>query len=185
MTILRRVLQVLLLVATLVVGAAAAAIVVSQTAWFRNWLRGFVVQQANQYLNGTLSIGSLGGNLFFGLELSEVGLEAGGERVVSIRNAGIDYSAIQLISGNLVIDHVRLDQPSVLLERTADGWNLASLIKRQEREQERTGPGRAITVGEIGISDGTVRVREHGPVGTSGESAAMIPRVVDRLNASL
>ncbi|MBP7570552.1 MAG: translocation/assembly module TamB domain-containing protein [Acidobacteria bacterium] len=185
MTILRRVLQVLLLVATLIVGAAAAAIVVSQTAWFRSWLRGFVVQQANQYLNGTLSIGSLGGNLFFGVELSDVGLEAGGERVVSIRNAGIDYSAIQLISGNLVIDHVRLDQPSVLLERTADGWNLASLIKRQEREQERTGPGRAITVGEIGISDGTVRVREQGPVGTSGESAARIPRVLDRLNASL
>ena len=185
MTILRRLLQVLLLVATLIIGAGAAAIVVSQTAWFRDWLRGFIVQQANQYLNGRLSIGSLGGNLFFGLELEEVGLVAGGERVVSVRNAGIDYSAIQLISGNLVIDHVRLDQPVVVLERTADGWNLASLVKRQEREQDRTGPRRAITIGEVGISDGRLEVRERGPVGTSGQSVDAVPRVVDRLNASL
>lgn len=185
MTIFRRALQVLLLVATLVVVAAAAAVLVSQTPWFRSWLRGFVVQQANQYLNGTLSIGSLGGNLFFGVELSEVGLDAGGERVVSIRNAGIDYNAIQLISGNLVIDRVRLDQPSVLLERNAGGWNLAALVKRQERERERAGPGRTISIGEIGISDGTVRVRDQLPVGTSGEPAARLPRAVDRLNASL
>ena len=143
------------------------------------------MQQASQYLNGTLSIGSLGGNLFFGLELEDVGLESGGERVVSVRNAGIDYSAIQLVSGNLVIDHIRLHQPVVLLERTAEGWNLASLVKRQERERDRTGPGRAVTIGEIGISDGTLRVREPGAVGVPGESEAAVPRVIERLNASL
>ena len=183
----RRLLQVLLLVATLIVGAAAAVIVVSQTAWFRDWLRGFIVQQANKYLNGTLSIGSLGGNLFFGLELEDVGLESHGERIVSVRNAGIDYSAIQLISGNLVIDHVRLDQPVVVLERTADGWNLANLVKQQAREQERTGPGRPLRIGEIGISDGTLQVRDQAPVGTTGGRGASsrVPSRVERLNASL
>ena len=46
-----------------------AIVIVSQTAWFRNWLRGYIVREAGNYLNGTLSIGSLGGNLFFGFEM--------------------------------------------------------------------------------------------------------------------
>ena len=65
MRIVRRLTHVLVLVITLVIGAAAAAIIVSQTAWFKNWLRGFIVAQANNYLNGTLSIERLGGNLFY------------------------------------------------------------------------------------------------------------------------
>ena len=38
--------HVLILVLTLVVGAAAAAVIVSQTAWFKNWLRGYIVREA-------------------------------------------------------------------------------------------------------------------------------------------
>ena len=51
MRIVKRLTHVLLIVLTLVVGAAAAAIIVSQTAWFKNWLRGYIVREANQYLN--------------------------------------------------------------------------------------------------------------------------------------
>ena len=42
--IVRRLVHVLIIVLTLVVGAAAAAIIVSQTAWFKNWLRGYIVR---------------------------------------------------------------------------------------------------------------------------------------------
>jgi len=54
MSIVKRVTHVLIIVLTLVVGATAAAVIVSQTAWFKNWLRGYIVAQANSYLNGTL-----------------------------------------------------------------------------------------------------------------------------------
>ena len=69
MRLARRIVHALLLVLTLIVGATAAAIIVSQTAWFRNWLRSYIVSQAGNYLNGQLSIERLGGNLFFGVEL--------------------------------------------------------------------------------------------------------------------
>ena len=68
----------LVIVLTLVVGATAAAIIVSQTAWFKNWLRGYIVAQANKYLNGTLSIERLGGNLFFGVEMENIGVSMDG-----------------------------------------------------------------------------------------------------------
>jgi hypothetical protein len=68
---------------TLVIGATAAAIIVSQTAWFKNWLRGYIVRQANLYLNGTLSIERLGGNLFFGIEMENIGVSMDGSQVVA------------------------------------------------------------------------------------------------------
>ena len=46
MRIVRRLVHVLVIVLTLVVGAAAAAIIVSQTAWFKNWLRGYIVARS-------------------------------------------------------------------------------------------------------------------------------------------
>ena len=63
----RRTLQIVALVGTLLVGIIALALIASQTPWFRDWLRGYVVRQAGQYVNGTVSIGSLGGNLFYGI----------------------------------------------------------------------------------------------------------------------
>lgn len=181
MGIFRRSLQVLLLVATLLVGAAAAAIVVTQTAWFRDWARGMIVSQGNRYLDGTLSIDRLGGNLFFGVELENLSVEQRGERIIAVRNAGVDYSIIQLITGDIVIDHLRLDEPRIVLRRENGRLNLGTLVKRERREKDRTGPGRSVSIGEIGISGGSISV-EDGAVGTSGTA---IPRVFDKLDASI
>jgi len=82
--------HVLTTVVTLVIGATAAAVIVSQTAWFKNWLRGYIVAQANRFLNGTLSIERLGGNLFFGLEMENIGVSLDGSQVVAVKDLGLD-----------------------------------------------------------------------------------------------
>ena len=182
MRVVRRILQVLLVVATLAVGAAALAIVISQTAWFRDWLRGVIVRQADAYLNGKLSIGRLGGNLFFGVELEDLGVSQDGERVIAVRNVGVDYSVAQLVTGNIVIDHIRLDGPTIHVKRERGRWNLADLVKTQAQEKDRSGPGRPVRIGEIGISNGRLVVEDETPVGTSGRS---VPDRVDRLDARI
>src|ERR671914_481517 len=75
MRALRRLLQVVALVGTLIVGIVAVALIVSQTPWFRDWLRRYIVRESAQYLNGQLSIGGLGGNLFFCVQLSDVAFD--------------------------------------------------------------------------------------------------------------
>ena len=70
MRALRRLLQAVAIVGTLLVGIVATALIVSQTPWFRDWLRRYVVRESKQYLNGDLTIGRLGGNLLFGVNLS-------------------------------------------------------------------------------------------------------------------
>ncbi len=92
MSIVKRITHVLVMVLTLVIGATAAAVIVSQTAWFKNWLRGYIVREANQYLNGTLSIERLGGNLLFGIEMENVAVSMDGTDVVAVKDLGLDYN---------------------------------------------------------------------------------------------
>lgn len=191
--IVRRAAQVLVFVATLLVGATAAALIVSQTAWFRDWLRGFVERQADNYLNGRLTIGRLDGNLFFGVELEDIGVTQGGERVVQVRRAGVDYSLLRFVAGNASIDHIRLERPLVMMRREAGTWNLANLVKKERQEKRRRGPGRPVTIRDISIVDGHIAIdapalRPAPPgggaaggstIGTSGE----VPSSIEHLDA--
>src|SRR2546430_3345662 len=132
MQIVRRLTHVLVIVLTLIIGATAAAIIVSQTAWFKNWLRGVIVAQANQYLNGTLSIERLGGNLFFGVEMENIGVTMGGSQIVAMKDLGLKYNVFELISKGLSVDEIRLDKPVIYLRRDGVTWELSRLVKKQE-----------------------------------------------------
>src|ERR1041385_8770886 len=172
----KRLTHVLAIVLTLIVGAAAAAIIVSQTAWFKNWLRGYIVREANQYLNGTLSIERLGGRLFFGVEMENIGVSVDGQPVVAVKDLGLDYSVFELITKGLSVDNIRLDKPVIYLRREGDTWSLSRLVKKQQTEADRSGPAKPMSIETIGISDGTLVI--DGPVGTSGVAA---PKRFDRL----
>jgi autotransporter translocation and assembly factor TamB len=154
-------------VGTLMVGVLAVALIVSQTPWFKDWLRRFIVRESKQYLNGQLSIGGLGGNLFFGVQLSDVALDVSGERVVAVKDVELDYSVFRLISSGVVLDGIRLDQPSLILTRDAQGWNLGRLVKEQRKEAEREGPARPLSLRSIEVTDASVSISD-GAVGTSG-----------------
>src|SRR5688572_17047149 len=104
MRIIRRALQVVTLLATLFVGIVALALITTHTTWFNNWLRRYIIREANQYLNGQLSIGQVGGNLFFGVQLANVAIEMDGRQVVSIKDVGLDYSVFEMISTGIAID---------------------------------------------------------------------------------
>jgi hypothetical protein len=180
MSIVKRVTHVLIVVLTLIVGATAAAVIVSQTAWFKNWLRGYIVREANTYLNGTLSIERLGGNLFFGLEMENVGVSMDGSRVVAVKNLGLNYNVFQLLAKGLSVDSIRLDKPVIYLRRDGDTWSLSRLVKKQETEADRSGPDKPIAIDTIGITDGSVVMQS--PVGTTGVE---VPKRFDHLDAKL
>src|SRR5262245_2938771 len=90
--LLKRVVHALILILTLAMGATAAVVIVSQTAWFKDWLRGYIIREADRYLNGNLSIGRLGGNLFYGIELENVGVSMDGRDVVAVQDVGLQYN---------------------------------------------------------------------------------------------
>src|SRR5215203_4736750 len=117
MSVARRSLQIVAFICTLIVGVTSMAVIVTQTTWFKEWLRGFIVKQAEDYVNGRLSIGRLDGNLFFGVDLEDVDVTMNGETVVDIKGVGLDYNAFTFLSGGLVLDDIRLTQPVLRVER--------------------------------------------------------------------
>src|SRR3954463_2191 len=160
---LRRTLQIVALVGTLLIGIVALALIVSQTPWFRDWLRRFVVREAGQYVNGTVSVGSLGGNLFYGIELGDVAIDVNGEHVVTLKKVEVKYSIAELVSQGVTVQQIVLQQPYVLLRHDARGWNVASLIKRQQREADRQGPRKPLSLPDIEIVGGRVAIDDRAP----------------------
>ena len=175
---LRRTIQAVALVGTLIVGIVAFALIVSQTPWFRDWLRKYVVRQAGNYVNGTLTIGNLGGNLFYGIELGDVAIEVNGEHIVTLKQVVVKYDIAQLVSQGVTVDQIVVRQPYVLLRRDAKGWNVASLVKRQAREADRQGPRRPVTLPDIEIEDGRVAIDDRRP-----PASWRLPSAIDGLNA--
>ena len=182
MSLVRRSLQVVAFLCTLLVGVTSMALIVTQTAWFRDWLRGFIVRQADEYVNGDLSIGRLDGNLFFGVRLADVDIAQNGQTVVGIDSVGLDYNALSFLTGDVVLDDIRITRPVIRLERTADGkLNLANLLNLPTPDPDKPKSNRLVDIREVGISDGTLYV-EPGAVATTGVT---MPSRVERLDASL
>jgi hypothetical protein len=173
MRAIRRVFQVVAFVGTLMIGVLAVALIVSQTPWFRDWLRRYIVRESKQYLNGQLTIGNLDGNLLFGADLSNLAVDVSGERVVSVKGLELDYNVFTLISKGLTLQQIKIDQPVVQVERDGNGWNLARLVKRQEQEADRQGPMRPISLPSIEISDASVSIKD------SITSGVTLPKRID------
>ncbi len=174
---IRRVLQVVALVGTLMVGVIALALIVSQTPWFKDWLRRYVVRESKQYLNGDLSIGGLGGNLLFGLDLTDVAVDVSGQRMIAVKSLELDYSVFAIASKGIVLDQIKLDRPVLRIVRDAQGWDVARLVKSPAREADRQGPGRPISLPAIEIYDAALTIDDR-----TSAPALRLPRRVTGLD---
>jgi translocation and assembly module TamB len=138
-----------------------AALLALETAWAKDSLRGVIVRQANRYLTATLELGALEGSLFRGVELRDVRLVQDGEVIVAIDRVTLSYSIRELMGEGVTLRRLRVERPRVVAARRPDGrWNLAALVRREAREQERRGPGRPIRILSIEVVDGDVMVRD-------------------------
>ncbi|MBI2187200.1 MAG: translocation/assembly module TamB domain-containing protein [Acidobacteria bacterium] len=181
--VVRRSLQVIALLTALIVGAAAMAAIVAQTTWFKEWLRAFIVRQAADYVNGRLSIGRLDGNLLFGVELEDIRITMDDQTVVEIHDVGLDYNILTFLAGHVVLDDIRVNQPVIRVQRTAEGWNITRLFRARTPDSPRR--RLPIEIGELGVSDATVYVQEPAEERAVGTAGVMVPARIGRLDASV
>jgi autotransporter translocation and assembly factor TamB len=176
---LMRTLRVIAFVGTVLIGIIALALIATQTSWFRNWLRNYIVRESKQYVNGNLSIGSLGGNLFYGVELGNVAIDVDGEHVITLKRVTIKYKLEELIASGMTVRQIRIEQPFVLLRHDASGWNVSRLVKRQQQEANRQGPRKPLSMPDIEIVDGRVAVDDRAP-----SPSYRLPKEIDALNVN-
>ena len=127
-----------------------------------------------------MNIGRLEGSLFRGLELDDITLDRDGQTIIKIEEVALSYSIRELVSQGVTIRRVRLTRPYVAAKKLADGrWDLGALVKRESREQERTGPRRPIQIESIEVVDGHVSLGDPLTFG-----AAHVPTDFQSLNAA-
>ena len=178
MTLIKRVVRAIVGTFLAVTVAGVSAVALAETRWFKRRLVGVVVREAGHYLNGTLSIETLSGNLFQGIELDGVAFAVDGRPVISIKAVKASYSLSEILSQGIVIQRLEIDQPSVAVRKDHQGWELARLVKKQRTEADRRGPNRSIAIDHIDIVDASATVAET-------SSRIEIPKRFDRCQAAL
>ena len=133
-----------------------AGVAVTQTSWFKNWLRQKAVSQAAQYLNGELTITRLGGNLFTGVALEGVRLQHEGQTAVTADRLVVAYSPLTMFSEGLIFDSLTLDNATILLQRDGAGWNFNRFVKRRQNTGGRGAP--PLTLESIALNNAHVIV---------------------------
>jgi autotransporter translocation and assembly factor TamB len=150
-----------------------------ETGWAKNRIRDLIVSQANEYLTATLTIGRLEGSLLRGLQLGEISLGRDGHTLIRIDEVALTYSIQELFQKGVVIRSVRLTRPVVVGARMTDGrWDLGALVKRESREQDRSGPNRPIQIDSIEVVDGHISLQDPLDFGP-----AHVPTDFQQLNA--
>ena len=137
-----------------------AGVAVTQTSWFKNWLRQKAISQAAQYLNGELTITRLTGNVFTGVALEGIALRHEGQTAVAMDKLTVAYSPLTMISDGLVLDSMTLDNPTILLQRDNAGWNFNRFVKTRRNTGGRGAP--PITMESIAINNGHLIVKDRG-----------------------
>ncbi len=102
---------------------------VSQTAWFRDWLRRDIVARAERLLDARVSIARVGGDLLSGITLDGVRLEQGGVPVITIDRIRVTYRVLTLRRSRIVLDSIDVLRPVIVARQTPEGWTFARLVK--------------------------------------------------------
>ncbi len=174
---MRRVTRILLWTAGAILTLVLLAGIVVETPYFKHWLRGVIVKQANEHLNGTLAIGQFKGNLLTGAELDDVSVTMDNEKVASIDAVKVSYSIPRLIRGGTTVDSLTLVRPVVAVHRDGGRWQLARLVKPGNDTGRAT---RAIAVKRIVVTNGLFRVDK-----AEGRQPVDVPETFDNVNTSL
>ena len=143
-----------------VVLLVAGALIATQTAWFRDWARGFGERQAARLLNGELRIGRLDGNLWSGATLTDVAITQDGRQVVTVERVRVAYNVRQLLSRNWRFPEIALTRPSIVLIHDATGWRIANLL-RPRRNDSAAGAAGAAAVPRHRAGHGDHRRRDR------------------------
>jgi hypothetical protein len=95
---------------------------VSQTSFFKNWLRETIVETVNEEIHGKLSIGEIDGTIFTSLIIKNVSLTSlQNDTVVSAGNIELRTSPLKILFKNIYVRKFELKDAKVHLVEESDG----------------------------------------------------------------
>ncbi len=164
------------------------AFAVSQTSFFRNWLREKAMTMANDALNGEVYIGQLDGTIFTSLILHDTYITMDSDTLLNASRIEVRTSPLQLLFKKIYVRKFELDDTQINLIRDSDGTlNLSKLIPPSDTTDTTSSsfPFK-ILVAELKIKNSGLSLRDYNiSTKTSYDSLNFHNLIVKDLNLQL
>ena len=109
----------------------------SQIPLFKNWLKGKIVDQISQSIEGRATIEDLSGNLFTRVSLSGIHLIDQQDTILAIGKIDLVYEPLKLFRKKISIENLTLAQTKILLSQKSDSsWNISQIIKKDSLKKD-------------------------------------------------
>ncbi len=128
-TLLQKIVNVFLYIGLGIFLLLVIAFAVSQTSFFRNWLREKAMSVANDALNGEVYIGKIDGTIFTSLILHDTYITMDSDTLLNASRIEVRTSPLQLLFKKIYVRKLELDDTRINLIRAKDGTlNLSRLV---------------------------------------------------------
>lgn len=128
-TLLQKIVNVFLYIGLGIFLLLVIAFAVSQTSFFRNWLREKAMTVANDALNGQVYIGKLDGTIFTSLILHDTYITMDSDTLLNASRIEVRTSPLQLLLKKIYVRKLELDSTQINLIRDRDGTlNISKLV---------------------------------------------------------
>jgi len=108
-----------------------------QSDWFFNKARSFIISQAGNYLNGTLEIESMHGDLMDGFVIQGMSIKDEKSTILEVDSVIVHYRLWNVLRSPHEINKVELKGAHLTVREEADStWNVTNLIKESDSETE-------------------------------------------------
>ncbi|OLD79452.1 MAG: hypothetical protein AUI33_02690 [Ignavibacteria bacterium 13_1_40CM_2_61_4] len=130
MKTLRRIFKILVYAAALFLIVIFILGAITQTAFFKDRVRVLLVSSLSDRLNGSIRIGTLGGNFFTGITVDSVEIYAETGLFLRAERVLVKYDLMTLFDKSATMRYLIVDRPTIYLLRSRAGeWNYAKLLK--------------------------------------------------------
>ncbi|HKJ78578.1 MAG TPA: AsmA family protein, partial [Prolixibacteraceae bacterium] len=130
-----------------------------QTRPVKNKLANFAESQAQNFINGNLTIGKIDGNFFTGIVLEDVLLEYENDTLAFISEISAEYNLLPLLKGKVEVANAQIDDPYFYLEQYNDStWNFQKVLKPvpEKTDSLQSSGSMALSFPDFRINNGLV-----------------------------
>jgi hypothetical protein len=146
----------------------------TQTQFFRDRLRLYVLTQMDSLLVAEISLGEISGNLVTGFSINGVSLSANGDTLLAAKELGIRYNLFEIPAKTISVHSLMLERPVVrLLRRRSGVWNFEEIVRPRPPDSAQTAPfDWAVMVSRLELRNASIRVVDSTDAGRVPASPA-------------
>jgi len=182
---MRKLLKIVTWLAATLIALILIAGVITQSSFFRDWLKDFALSELNNNLDAELSIEQIEGNLYSNLELQDVLFTSGFDTIAAVPMINLSYDILALLDNEIIVHELNIHDPKInLLQDSKGTWNISKVMSPDSTDFEvdtlvsdDEGPFPfTIVIESFGIMNANAKI---------GSNEKMLPETITDLNINI